>query len=140
MATHTIIIDDDPIVVIMLKKLIEITNFHAAPISFENGLQGLNHLKNNYNQDDTFSIFLDINMPIMNGWEFLLNLASFASHHNTFVFIVTSSTDRIDQIKASKHPLVSKFLTKPVFKDTLIALKELAAFKQAGGMDHDNQK
>ncbi len=129
MTNRTLIIDDDPVVIIMLKKLIQLTDFDENPLTFDSGLTAIKYLKENYNQKDVFSIFLDINMPVMNGWDFLMELTNLANPANTFVCIVTSSTDRFDELKASQHPLVSKFLIKPIYKDTLIGLKELAYSK-----------
>lgn len=129
MTNRTLIIDDDPIVIIMLKKLIQLTDFDEEPLTFSNGAEAITYLRENYNQKNVFSIFLDINMPVMNGWEFLIELTNLANPANTFVCIVTSSTDRYDELKASQHPLVSKFLIKPIYKDTLLGFKELTLQK-----------
>ena len=62
-------------------------------------------------------IFLDINMPVMNGWQFLeqmqiLNL-------NPTVYILTSSIDQSDISKARTFKNVKAFLTKPLTYDKM---------------------
>jgi CheY-like chemotaxis protein len=129
MTSKTLIIDDDPVVVYMLKILIQQTELDNNPLTFENGLLAMRYLKEHYNKEELFYIFLDIHMPVMNGWEFLLELSHFADTQNTSVCIVTSSTDQSEEWKATQNPLVAKFLVKPIYKDTLSGFKELTEKK-----------
>jgi CheY-like chemotaxis protein len=57
-------------------------------------------------------VFLDINMPVMDGWEFLDGLKNM--NHKVPVYIVSSSIDPDDLIKAKKEPMVVKFIEKPL--------------------------
>jgi CheY-like chemotaxis protein len=66
-------------------------------------------------------IFLDINMPVMNGWKFLekfkeLNLDP---SHKVQIYIVSSSIYENDVLSSRSNPLVEDFLTKPVNIDRL---------------------
>jgi CheY-like chemotaxis protein len=66
-------------------------------------------------------IFLDINMPVMNGWKFLekfkeLNLDPL---HKVQIYIVSSSIYENDVLSSKSNPLVEDFLTKPVNIDRL---------------------
>ncbi len=130
MALHTLIVDDDPIILMIMKKMLERSDFHSSPLSFENGLLALNHMKENYMPNDRYVVMLDINMPVMNGWEFLEGLEQFADKTNTFVFVVSSSIDEKDVQKATKNEFVLRYLTKPVYTDTLISLKEMLEIKK----------
>jgi CheY-like chemotaxis protein len=130
MALHTLIVDDDPIILMIMKKMLERSDFHSSPLSFENGLTALNHLKENYIPNDRYVVMLDINMPVMNGWEFLEGLEDFADTTNTFVFVVSSSIDENDVQKANKNQFVLRYLSKPVYTDTLISLKEMLDIKR----------
>ncbi|MEX2597883.1 MAG: response regulator [Salibacteraceae bacterium] len=123
MKEHVIIIDDDPIVILIMEKLLKNTGFHPKPISFESGVSALKHLKSIYNNDQHFVIFLDINMPEMNGWQFLEKLASFANLSNTDVAIITSSTDGFDKQQADTFPLVKEYFTKPILKGDITQLQ-----------------
>lgn len=61
-------------------------------------------------------LFLDINMPVLDGWEVLDKLMvlpdSIKSHHKIFMF--TSSISVADKTKAAEHPLVSGYVEKPL--------------------------
>ena len=71
-------------------------------------------------------IFLDLNMPVMGGWEFLDHFTSSAySDFNTAKVIVLSSTiDPHDLAKAKKYPIIIDFLSKPITKPMLEYLKK----------------
>lgn len=119
------IIDDDPVLVMVMEKIMARSGFHAAPLSFDNGQSGIDFLRADYDPQTDYVIFLDINMPIMNGWQFLQELGDFAQPANTLVFVVSSSTDRQDMETAKKDRFVVKYLTKPVLSDTFIATKAI---------------
>ena len=57
-------------------------------------------------------IFLDINMPMMNGWQFLEKIAS--QNMSPTIYILTSSVDRNYIEKARTYKNVKAFLTKPL--------------------------
>ncbi|CAG5074798.1 hypothetical protein DYBT9623_05486 [Dyadobacter sp. CECT 9623] len=61
-------------------------------------------------------ILLDINMPIMNGWEFLEELAKLkeSAMSGFRIFMLSSSMDLIDKAKVESHTLVSGFFSKPL--------------------------
>lgn len=120
---HVFIVDDDPIAIMILKKLIAKSNFHSAPFSFENGKLALNYFQNIYTSEDQYVVFLDINMPVINGWEFLKAIDAFAASDNTVVYLVTSSTDEADRNQAQLYPLVAEFLSKPISVSVLSELK-----------------
>jgi CheY-like chemotaxis protein len=66
-------------------------------------------------------LFLDINMPSMTGWEFLDKFENLPAHiHKQFIiYILSSSIEEPDYQKASLHPLVSGFLSKPLDLDSI---------------------
>lgn len=124
MSIKTLIVDDDPIFVMMLKKLLGRDSFYHDPQDFNNGQLAMNYLKPNYDPASNFVIFLDINMPVMNGWEFLEGIREFANPKNTLVFIVTSSINDADANAAANNEYVLEFLTKPILGPKLQAVKE----------------
>ena len=67
------IIDDDPIYTFAVQKLLKMNNFSSHQIVFKNGKEALEGLTTLQNKNDQLPdvILLDINMPIMDGWEFL---------------------------------------------------------------------
>jgi CheY-like chemotaxis protein len=61
-------------------------------------------------------IFLDINMPAMNGWEFLdkYKELKLELHHKTIIIMLTTSINPDDKLKADDIPLVTAFENKPL--------------------------
>lgn len=124
MELKLLLVDDDRVFILLSKKLIYTSHFHQNPLVFENGLETLQFLKNDYSKDSAYLIFLDINMPKMNGWEFLNAIEEFASPENTFVFMLSSSIDFEDKKKAKNNKFVLKYLSKPILLDTYYELKK----------------
>lgn len=69
-------------------------------------------------------IFLDINMPVMDGWEFLevFQKMSDAAHRHCRVFMLTSSIDSHDMEKSKRYQSVYDFISKPLTAEKLIAI------------------
>ncbi|WP_159470358.1 response regulator [Dyadobacter sp. 3J3] len=66
-------------------------------------------------------VLLDINMPRMNGWEFLeaLKATNFTYPAHFKIFIISSSIDPADIKRAEEHDMVSGFFSKPLTTDYL---------------------
>ena len=69
MKKQVFIIDDDPISIVILKKNLELVEVTQKITTFSNGKDALNHLKKEYKTDENYTIFLDINMPILSGFD-----------------------------------------------------------------------
>lgn len=119
------VIDDDQIYQIIIKKIISKAGIFESVLCYENGIKALEDLK-----DPAISlpslILLDINMPGMDGWEFLDNLKDHRSDitRNTSIYIVTSSIAFSDRDKAKAIPEVSGFISKPLSVSKLIEIGE----------------
>ncbi len=124
MKWHLLLVDDDEISIKVSLFMVEEAEFHPTPITFGDGLQARNYLRDAYNTDETFVIFLDINMPVMNGWEFLEEINSFAYPDNVKVFVVSSSVYELDKLRAEESKFVIQFLSKPVLSTVLESLKK----------------
>jgi CheY-like chemotaxis protein len=133
MAKHTLLIDDDPYLILIMQKFLEIVDFDHHPFIFESGHAAMAHLKAIYNREDTFTIFLDLNMPIMNGWDFLDELAHFARPSNTYVLIITSSISPQEKVRATQNPFVIDFDSKPISADMISSFKALIDAKLNAG-------
>jgi CheY-like chemotaxis protein len=73
--------------------------------------------------DTKHLVLLDINMPVMTGWEFLDRIQDQPVAERVKVAMVTSSVDRSDKVKAETYAQVVSFLEKPVTNDMLQTLK-----------------
>lgn len=112
------IIDDDKIFQLMIKKTIGQIETLEDIYTFSDGKEAIDYF-GNYSSDITMLpdvIFLDINMPNMNGWEFLE--AYFLLEPNlakkSTIYIVSSSIDPDDLLKAKASNEVSDYLVKPL--------------------------
>lgn len=117
------IIDDDEIYIFLIKKSLSAMGINNEVISFLNGsdaLEELIQLKNNH-QELPGIILLDINMPIMDGWEFLTEFRKVNSINpkKIPIYIVSSSIANEDFEKSKTFPEILDYLSKPVELETL---------------------
>ena len=121
-------VDDDPITLMLYKMVISKAALAETIITAKNGLEALNYYEN-LSQDETSPelLFLDLNMPIMGGWEFLDNFTQekYKRFNATTKIIVLSSTiDPKDIEMVKKYPIIMDFISKPITKEMLEELKK----------------
>ena len=87
------------------------------------GSEALEYLKSNENRKDSHPelIFLDINMPYMNGWDFLQEYSQLDKEIQSKALIIMLSTSENpeDKIKAKAWSFVYDYITKPLTKEKL---------------------
>jgi len=113
-----IIIDDDPINNHICRKYIEIIFPGAEIADFTNPQSGIEYILTAYSaptRHDTV-LLLDINMPVLSGWEVLDIFAHFPEtiKDQFNIYILSSSIDSEDKRKADSSPLISGFIEKPL--------------------------
>jgi CheY-like chemotaxis protein len=122
-------IDDDPITLMLCKMVITKALFSNEIATAKNGEEALKYydnLKTNPSINKPQLIFLDLNMPVMNGWEFLESFITteYSEYHDTKIIILSSTIDPQDLEKSKKYPMVIDFLSKPISKEMLLFLKD----------------
>ncbi|MCV9930101.1 response regulator [Flavobacterium sp. LS1R49] len=126
-------IDDDPIALMLCKKVITKAAFSNEIITAQNGEEALlyfNTLKYNTKPNDLDNkkprlILLDLNMPVMGGWEFLdhFSTSNYTDFNTTNIIILSSTIDPEDLEKAKKYPMILDFLSKPITQQMLEYIK-----------------
>jgi len=117
------IIDEDKVLIFLTRKMIKNVNPEIEVMSCEEATDALNYLSNNQSNPDKLPdiILLDINLPIMDGWEFLEEYDKLV---NTFpkeikLYMFSSSISAIDKDRAIQNPLVEDYLIKPLTEEKL---------------------
>jgi len=130
MLEQILCVDDDPITLMLCKKVIEKASFSTEIITAQNGEEALrffNELKYSKNKiKKPQLIFLDLNMPVMGGWEFLDHFTSpdYEEFNSIKIIVLSSTINPEDLAKAKKYPAVIDFLSKPISKSMLEYLKD----------------
>lgn len=125
---NVLLIDDDNIFNFINKKIITMENFAQKVSSHTNGNKALADLKKICDAGGTGFpdiIFLDINMPHMDGWEFLDEFEKMPENciEKSKVYMLTSSIDPNDIEKSKTYKTVKDFISKPLSEQTLANLK-----------------
>lgn len=118
------LIDDDEVYQFIFSQTVSNAGIQADVITFKTGEEGLNYLrslKESKISEMPDLIFLDINMPAMNGWDFLeeykkLNISK--DHQSAFTMVSSSVFDS-DKEKAEGYKEVVGFVVKPLSADDL---------------------
>lgn len=119
----TYIIDDDSIFVFVLKKLLEKHQGFGKVVDFKNGNEALELL---FDEKAGLPcvILLDLNMPLIDGWQFLEELQKSDIAQKIKVFIMSSSIDFNDIEKSKKYSIVQDFISKPINHEKLNKILE----------------
>ncbi|SDX45670.1 response regulator [Flavobacterium degerlachei] len=120
------VIDDDPIYQILIDKIIKKAEVFSSFSSFKNGEEAINALNDSLKNMDSLPdlILLDINMPVMNGWEFMEAFALIKSliEKPISVYIVSSSIAVEDKNKSKTYPNILGYLSKPISINDLLLI------------------
>ena len=123
------LVDDNDTDNFISKRIIEITEFSKNVIVKNSGKSALDYLLEN--QDDPGNIpdiiFLDINMPIVDGFVFLYEYEKFGNNvkDKCRVIILSSSDNKRDIDKIINNDFVIKFVTKPLTEKTLEEIRAM---------------
>ena len=112
------LVDDDPINNLINRRLLGKTGISNRVEEFLGGQDALDKISE-LGPEDSLLIFLDINMPVLNGWEFLNKYLKTFPARSDKIIILSSSIDFQDRQKADEYPVVSGFLEKPLTIDKI---------------------
>ncbi|MFV8343546.1 response regulator [Flavobacterium sp. XS2P39] len=120
------VVDDDAIYQIIVNKIIQRSEMFSAISSFKNGKDAIDAVHNSIENNKLFPdiILLDINMPIMDGWEFMEEMASLKTQisQQITIYIVSSSIAVEDKNKSKTYPDILGYLSKPITTEDLVLI------------------
>jgi CheY-like chemotaxis protein len=119
-----LLVEDDPITILVCDRIMKMNSFADKVKSCQNGKYALDYLREISEINPAQApqiIFLDINMPVMNGWDFLEEFESLKPTLPRLpkIFILSSTVDPEDYKRAKSYGSVEDFISKPLSKENL---------------------
>ena len=105
------------------KKVIKNDFKKLEVVSFEYPIEALDYIKAEYsfvNRDEPSILLLDLNMPIISGWQFLEEYSEFSDtiKNNFIIYILSSSISETDKARAAENKYVKGYIEKPFNSQT----------------------
>ncbi|MDG1571150.1 response regulator [Robiginitalea sp. M366] len=122
------IIDDDPIYQFGMKILMSEVDFSEQILIYQDGQEAIDGLLQKLGRGEALPpvIFLDLNMPIKDGWDFLDDFVQIP-HNNrekVTIYVISSSINPADRERARQYEVVGNYIVKPISSENL---KEIIA-------------
>ena len=119
-------IDDDIIYKTIMKKIIQKSEKFSNTFTFSNGEEAINALKNLHKNNEALPdiILLDIDMPVMDGWGFMVEMALLKPllQSQISIYISSSSIAIEDKLRAKNNPHILGYMSKPISLEDLILI------------------
>ena len=121
------IIDDEEIIQFIVKTIIQDLDDDISILSYKNGEEALAAFKEADDEHLPDVILLDINMPVMGGWQFLDEFIKLKSKFSKkiAIYILSSSTAPGDKIRAKVYKDIIGYINKPIEADTIKKITQL---------------
>jgi CheY-like chemotaxis protein len=126
------VVDDDKIFQLIATRSIKATHFAGKILQFSNGSEALHYLEEHASEEGEIPdvLFLDINMPLVDGWMFMEDFIDLKQriHKPIRIYMVSSSIDPKDIERAKAIHDVTAYVTKPISQQKFAELiSEVAA-------------
>jgi CheY-like chemotaxis protein len=121
---NLLVIDDDDINIFIIKKIVEKTGYNVNMTSKGNGQLAIDYLIEVTNDTALFPnlMLVDINMPVLNGWEFLEAYEDLNIPRHPDMYMLSSSVYENDIEKAKTYKSIKGFISKPLSIERLSEL------------------
>jgi len=122
------LVDDDKIYQFTAKKTLESMGVGENISVYFDGQQAIQFIQNNLSEPENLPdvIFLDINMPVMDGWQFVDEFRKLNLPKKIRLYMVSSSVDEADVQRSRQYAVIEDYIMKPVgrnrFQELLTSL------------------
>ena len=129
MLQKALVVNDNEILLMIAGRVINLAHFAQETVSVTDGLQALSLfdalIENNEMEQAPEFIFLDLHMPVMDGWEFLEAFTN--NYADKFpkikIAILSASVEMADMLLLDKYPIVIDFVATPITEAALISIE-----------------
>ncbi len=130
-----LLVDDDDATIFLNTYMVEMTGLVSNIDSASSGQKALDYLAAQESAGATGPdlIFLDLNMPRVDGWEFMEEYCSFSDAFKAgrVIIILSASPNPDDRLRAAKTPYVNEFMNKPLTVENIqIVIKKYFGIEQ----------
>lgn len=125
MSLKVLLLDDDETTIYLHKMMVKISHLSSDPIGLGDSKTAIDYLHEHYIAGGSFLLFLDINMPEVDGWSFLDSVQKKPFVNQLAVVIVTSSIDKVDRHRAYQYDQVIDYVEKPLTLEICDRIKHL---------------
>jgi len=127
MVDTTVLIDDSDIDLFIQRRFLEVYHFSKRLISYKSAEEALDWLKSVNGEGPPDIIFLDLNMPNVDGFGFLEGFNSLPQkvRDKSRIVVLTSSNSQKDRDQVFSYKNVIQFVTKPLKQSDIEELKRI---------------
>ena len=123
----TVLIDDSDIDLFIQRRFLEVYNFSHQLVAYKSAAEALNWLSNMNGETPPEVIFLDLNMPEIDGFTFLKSFEKLPEKiiKHSKIVVLTSSNSSKDRQQAFENKNVIQFITKPLKQSDIEELQRI---------------
>jgi CheY-like chemotaxis protein len=127
----TVLIDDSDIDLFIQRRFLEVYEFSQQLLLYKSASDALNWLKKLHDETPPDVIFLDLNMPEIDGFAFLRSFSELPDSilKKCRIVVLTSSNSSQDRDQAFQNKNVIQFITKPLKQSDIEELKQMINVK-----------